>query len=163
MDCVRSEFKKELEREQKVYGDCMTPWATEVVDHGKGITKPCNFDQAGKEYKAAMDFWKRLLTDNIQSSCPLYHPMAKFTTAKTCYPEHNSSPFYGQDGHNTIYITIKENRFLNQEEVLLFNFNSFISAVGGSLGLFLGFSILNTLLELFDYVSKLHLKVVSIW
>ena len=41
-----------------------------------------------------------------------------------------------------------------ESEVVWVDFNSFVSATGGSLGLFLGFSIIDTLFYIFDLVYK---------
>jgi hypothetical protein len=43
---------------------------------------------------------------------------------------------------------------LREEEYLLFDFNAIVSAVGGSLGLFLGFSCLDFLLRLLAKVEN---------
>ncbi len=40
-----------------------------------------------------------------------------------------------------------------QEELLIFDFNAILSAVGGSLGLFLGFSFLDYLSYIFEVLS----------
>ena len=44
------------------------------------------------------------------------------------------------------------------EEIQLHNVSSFISSVGGNLGLFIGFSFLSVLLKLFEFTRKLQLK-----
>ena len=44
-------------------------------------------------------------------------------------------------------------------EVQMVDFNSFVSNVGGALGLFLGFSIIDTLLYFYDHIFR----VVKNW
>lgn len=44
-------------------------------------------------------------------------------------------------------------------EDYLFSFNAFISAVGGSLGLFLGFSILSTTFDFIDFMNRVSLRM----
>ena len=45
-----------------------------------------------------------------------------------------------------------------ETEVVLVAFNDFVSATGGALGLFLGFSIIDTLFYLYDIIHKKMLK-----
>ena len=43
-----------------------------------------------------------------------------------------------------------------ESEVVLVEFNDFVSSVGGALGLFLGFSLIDTIFYVFDYICKKH-------
>ena len=53
---------------------------------------------------------------------------------------------------NNLYMYTMDNHVTHKDQALLFNLNAFISAVGGNSGLFLGFSLLNTLLSLYNTV-----------
>ena len=41
-----------------------------------------------------------------------------------------------------------------ESEVILVDINDFVSATGGALGLFLGFSIIDSLFYLYDFIFK---------
>ena len=47
------------------------------------------------------------------------------------------------------------------EEYLLFDFNSIIASVGGSMGLFLSFSFLECLLISYDIIQKLSCSITK--
>ena len=64
----------------------------------------------------------------------------EFTTTKT--------PFYFYNNTAEVYFTWAEDSILVREEYLLMDFGAIVSAVGGSLGLFLGFSCLDFILRI---------------
>ena len=45
-----------------------------------------------------------------------------------------------------------------ESEVVLVDLNDFVSATGGALGLFLGFSIIDTLFYVYDFI---HMKIIK--
>ena len=79
-----------------------------------------------------------------------------------CTTEHitliqKENPFF-TDNYTEIYFIWENLDVLIEEEYLLMDFNAIVSAVGGSLGLFLGFSCLDFLLKL---LSRIELFVYA--
>ncbi len=62
------------------------------------------------------------------------------------------NPFFTEN-HTEIYFYWENLDVLVEEEYLLMDFNAIVSAVGGSLGLFLGFSCLDFLLKMLSRVE----------
>ena len=54
----------------------------------------------------------------------------------------------------SIFMTVATSNVLVNEEYLLYDLNNIISAVGGSMGLFLSFSFLNCFMCAFDSLEK---------
>ena len=63
------------------------------------------------------------------------------------------SPIYIRDKYIDVYLIWEDNLVYIEEEYLLMDFNSIVSAVGGSLGLFLGFSCLDFLMQLLNKID----------
>lgn len=57
--------------------------------------------------------------------------------------------------YTTIKLSYQSLGMIEDKEGYLFSFNAFVSAVGGNLGLFLGFSILTAILDLLDLIEKM--------
>lgn len=92
-------------------------------------------------------------------SFALTHAMSKGSYSKECtppcsYPNVNiktaETVLYqpGMESMSELYLQWNDNFVSMQEEYLLMDFNAILSAIGGSLGLFLGFSCLQFLLML---------------
>ena len=60
---------------------------------------------------------------------------------------------------DVFYIYFPYNVIEKRFRVAHVDFNTFISAIGGSLGLFLGFSLVSALFELYNYLSIVNCKV----
>ncbi len=56
--------------------------------------------------------------------------------------------------HVVIYFYFTDTNVMVMKEVKLMTFNEFISAIGGSLGLFLGFSCLSAMLDATSYLRN---------
>ena len=67
-----------------------------------------------------------------------------------------------EDEDNYIYFAINSNQVLVAEQVRIFDFNSIIGTVGGSLGLFIGFSFLSCIQDIFQFMTGLC-KHSSAW
>ena len=59
-----------------------------------------------------------------------------------------------EDEENYIYFAINSNQVLVAEQVRIFDLNSIIGTVGGSLGLFIGFSFLACIQDIFNFSCK---------
>ena len=112
------------------------------------FSEPCEF----VKYEA-----KTLLYDKFTSISIV--PDTK--TPKTCLDEDKHQNHIGACGNQTIedndtrsivlYYSTTEVKVTHQE--LLINFSTFVSAVGGNLGLFIGFSFLGVFSSLFDLIK----------
>ena len=71
--------------------------------------------------------------------CPTACQSEYYVTSKRTWPLNNAS---GQQG-NKIMLLFRSGRTLVTREVLLVSFSDIVASVGGSLGLFLGFSCLD--------------------
>ena len=69
------------------------------------------------------------------------------------------SPIYIRDKYIDVYLIWEDNLVYIEEEYLLMDFNSIVSAVGGSLGLFLGFSCLDFLMQLLNKIDPFLRKL----
>lgn len=72
---------------------------------------------------------------------------------------HCNSPFLQCELERNIWILTFEPDVGIRDQILQIDWNSFVSSIGGSLGLFLGFSLLSSILSLHD----LMLRIVSTW
>ena len=61
-------------------------------------------------------------------------------------------------GHQLLFIFYETNDVLHKQEIPILNIWGFISSCGGSLGLFLGFSINTTIFSILDFVIKMVSK-----
>ena len=61
-----------------------------------------------------------------------------------------------EDEENYIYFAINSNKVLVAEQVRIFDLNSIIGTVGGSLGLFIGFSFLACIQDIFKLIVCKH-------
>ena len=64
------------------------------------------------------------------------------TIKETLFPENYVGKDYLEEG-SWILFALSEDHIIIEEEQLLYDFNSFLGEVGGSLGLFLGISLLS--------------------
>lgn len=75
---------------------------------------------------------------------------------------HSKLLFYGTpSAHNDTMFKIKFDHLalIEEKEDFLFTFNAFLSAVGGNLGLFVGFSLLSTILTCWKFSGKFFNRV----
>ena len=56
------------------------------------------------------------------------------------------------DEHSYFYITTIKNEIIMNENVLMFDLNNIVGTIGGSLGLFIGFSFLSVIYKFYEYV-----------
>jgi len=80
------------------------------------------------------------------SSCP------EPCTTEHIHLKQKVNPFF-RENHTEIYLYWENLDILIEEEYLLMDLNAVVSAVGGSLGLFLGFSCLHFLLSLLSRIE----------
>lgn len=82
-------------------------------------------------------------------SCPELCSADLFTLSE------NENPIFSEKSENVteVYLSWDDLDVLIEEEYLLLDFNAIVSAVGGSLGLFLGFSCLDFLLKLLSKIE----------
>ena len=58
----------------------------------------------------------------------------------------------------TVFASFKTTDVNFSEEVKMSNVSDFVSSIGGNLGLFLGFSVLNLLKDIAEWVNKIPFK-----
>ena len=80
------------------------------------------------------------------------------TCPQPCTTDHFSvtekeNPFFGNSNQTVLYFYWDNLDVLVEEEYLLMDWNAIVAAVGGSLGLFLGFSCLDFLLKFLSQVE----------
>lgn len=61
----------------------------------------------------------------------------------------------------TVYVSFKTTDVNFSEEVKMSNVSDFVSSIGGNLGLFLGFSVLNLLKDVAEWANKIAFKKVT--
>ena len=101
------------------------------------------FEQTFSTYK----IWKGIL-DSLyhHGRCPKTCSEETFTQTEISAPN--------SENHTTIVMYYKGNSYDLQKEQLLYDLNSIVAAVGGSLGLFLGFSFLDFAFRVIEFVAK---------
>ena len=68
--------------------------------------------------------------------------------------DYNSHPSFRKPGTHRLYIEYSDRDVTVETQVPLVDLNSFISAVGGGLGLFLGFSIIDTMTYMYQWIFR---------
>ena len=86
--------------------------------------------------------------------------MALEQCEKPCkIPNYNFSPLITNDIDENIaesyfYVSLISNKIIVKEHLLVFDTNTIIGTIGGALGLFVGFSFLSCIKNLFDLCPK---------
>ena len=65
-----------------------------------------------------------------------------------------SNPYAKEDNDTVVSFEYQTMNVEVETEVVLVDLNDFVSASGGSLGLFLGFSIIDTLFYVYDFIHN---------
>lgn len=168
LECVRNEFRLAISKGQETYGRCISPWMMNFTYLKETSQFSCNRTQLQAESDLKFMTFGRIFDSNI---CPgkvfsllvflimlliwIYpDPCTKISYQADPSLKHCNSPMVDcNQGKELMMFPMKMeiNRFITIYKV---NFNTFISSVGGSLGLFLGFSIRSTLFGLYGKIEN---------
>ena len=146
--CAKSALAEEMV--EKMGANCTLPMISNILPSKPGFPY-CNSNfSAVQVLKQARDTFRALTGMNIDRTiCSL--PCKK--------SQYNFDPLMArtitEDEDNYIYFAINSNQVLVAEQVRIFDFNSIIGTVGGSLGLFIGFSFLSCIQDIFQFMTGL--------
>jgi len=142
-DCIMEKVRQDL--------PCYLPT---IQNFGKG-KKPCqNFSEASQADLISLLIAREVEDGQCGSKCET----SNYDFRKLILPEPTHIGFNIGDRAGGDYATfyLRYSTFVVEEsrEVLLYDLNSIVSAVGGSLGLFLGFSCFGTAVDLLTWLSN---------
>ncbi len=146
--CIKT-FTKDLLKDNLLKNGkklCWIPQADFFIKQMKDITiEAC---QTREEMRIMEDELYSVMARSMRriSSCP------EPCTTEHIHLKQKVNPFF-RENHTEIYIYWENLDVLIEEEYLLMDLNAIVSAVGGSLGLFLGFSCLGSLLSLLSRIE----------
>ncbi len=150
-ECLLSVVQTRLDAKKL---DCKTPWLFDEL--AKGL-RECN----ETEYQSVFDTVNSVFIDNLRlnvSECPQLCEEVQYQTKIRFYEILNGVQFYEPmdevNGHQKVYFYFGTNNATLQQYIPTLTLWGLISACGGSLGLFLGFSFYNLVSSLLRYAKK---------
>ena len=172
-DCIKQDFKKYYSVQP--FPNCSTPWTQSTLGNIDYIdTNPCTNEEAIKELALGTQYFYDTInqknlncpsTNKIQCLTKLDYLCFIVSCAELTYTTTthklaltngivNHLPLEKVQDSILLYIFYQSTDVKNSQQIPIMTFWGFISAAGGSMGLFLGFSCLSSVWSLFDLMEK---------
>ena len=110
---------------------------------------PIPYCQSIKDY-TCLNIEMRKVFYEINENCPKYCYIMEYTGKRTFMLETDNNTKY----EKTWYYIFSSKEVQVQEEYLLYDITGFVGSIGGTLGLFVGFSFLDSVMRIANYFSN---------
>lgn len=131
--------------------DCATPWIQTFITEEVGVKRPCS----PSEMDQLTTIMRPMLKNGGQykySECSAPCTRHKYTVRGEAFNKFSNLQYDQHKGHvpRAFYIFYPQMLVIEYTHKYIMAFNDFISALGGGLGLFMGFSCLSLLFQLIE-------------